>query len=66
MSTADIIGLDQCRALRTLNLHSNRLYETPGLGHLAMLTSLNLSSNQLEVLDGLNGLHSLEVTVLYS
>jgi len=54
-------GLDQCRALERLNLHSNSIYELAGIGHLAMLLELNLSSNQVARIQGLGGLHSLRV-----
>lgn len=45
-----------------LKLHSNRIYDLPGLGHLSFLKELDLSSNRVYRIHGLDGLHSLEAT----
>jgi Leucine-rich repeat (LRR) protein len=60
VSLAELSDLPRMTALRSLNLHCNRIEAISNLESLGGLTYLNLSSNHIEAMTNLHGLVRLQ------
>ena len=57
---SELVDLPQMTALRSLNLHANRIETISHLDPLTQLAHLNLSSNRIEAMGGMHALVRLQ------